>query len=560
LEIVAGSRKSERFGVKMSIIFSRDITVEKNYIFFPIKNEAKRIKIWVCKDDGSTYDLDLRLDKNPDYLTWLDVRSAKGRSLTFSCSEKDILDLIYQADELPDSLYSEKKRPYYHFSPARGWVNDPNGLTYSNGVYHLFYQHNPYDVRWGNMHWGHSVSEDLFHWKDCGEALFPDENGTMFSGCAVYDKQNISGLGEGSSPLLLYYTCAGGDNAVSAGKDFNVCMAYSLDNGKTFIKYFKNPLVKNIVFGNRDPKIVWHEQSKKWIMVLFLQPFEFAFLSSSDLLEWKKESVCNFPSMNECPDFFPLGKDNKWVFLSGADYWGDGSVGKYVIGRFDGKVFTPESRQYPIDFGRDFYSLQTFDNEPHGRRILIGWQTRNFFTTEDNETPFCGVYSVPTELTPCRIDGELRLARYPVKEFFDLEGKIVYDTENNELNAVERDVIVFDDCVGRGYYVQIQFKPEENAMMVISMGNEEIIYDSQVSTLRCLGKNIKIQPDENGFMQILALKDVSGLEVFVQNGKYPFGGHIRDDSDKLRIVIYRGKITDFCCRIKKISDLFGKRK
>lgn len=538
-------------------MFEAVVKIQNKYLFFPVNNNAEKRKVWVSQQGRILYDLDLRLAEKADYLTWLNVEDKIGEEICFSCEENGIVGLIYQGDDLPEGIYHEKYRPYFHFSPLRGWVNDPNGLVYANGKYHIFYQHNPYDTRWGNMHWGHSHSDDLFHWTDDGEALFPDTDGTMFSGCAVYDKENVSGLGSKTvPPILLFYTCAGGDNAASAGKPFTICLAYSTDDGKTFKKYEKNPLIENIVFGNRDPKVIWDSVRKKWIMVLFLQPYDFAFLSSENLFDWKTESVGAFPTMNECPNFFPLEGTEKWVMLSGADYWGDKSVGKYVLGDFDGRTFTTTDGPYPVDFGKEFYSLQTFDNDPYGRQVLVGWRTRNFFMPAEKGMPFNGEYSVPTELTPCIIEGKLRLARYPVKEFFDLPGKMIFKESGKTYDAHLRDVRPVVLKAGESFSVELSFRPKDNAIAVFDIAGEKIIYHTETLTLQCFEKNLRVLPEDDGSIRLLILRDVVSLEVFAQRGKYPASGYFEPRSDEVTIDIYRGTVEDFSCEIKAIYGVF----
>lgn len=539
-------------------MFERKISVRSKYLFFPISNDEKKYKVFIKENGETAYDVDLRLSGNPDYITWLDVEDKTGRELGFAC-EEDVLSLITQGDELPGDLYQETDRPHYHFTPLRGWVNDPNGLTYANGKYHLFYQHNPYDTRWGNMHWGHSHSDDLFHWIYDGEALFPDQDGTMFSGAAVFDGKNVSGLGtDRNPPVLLFYTCAGGDNAVSSGKKFTVCVAYSTD-GKTFRKYGKGPVVQNIVFGNRDPKVVWHEESRKWIMILFLQPYEFAFLSSDNLLDWKMESVSEFPTMNECPDLFPVGQTGKWAVLAGADYWGHKSVGKYVIGDFDGKTFSVTDGPYPIDFGREFYSLQTFDNDPKGRRVLIGWRTRNFYLPAANKMPFQGEYSVPTELKPCVIDGKVRLGRYPVEEFFTLCRETIFTKREPLVEASKKDAHMIRNLnAGESFALKLSFKPKNNLMVVVDVAGAGIVYDSEMQTLQCMDKNVPVPPEEDGTVEMLILRDTQSIELFAQGGKYPVSGYIEPHGDEVSLDLYRGDADDFFCEIKAVEGIFKK--
>ncbi len=222
----------------------------------------------------------------------MDVSAWQGKALTLRVDklseDSTALNNIKLADTLDgaDQLYHESLRGQFHFSPKRGWNNDPNGLVYFNGDYHMFFQHNPYGWGWGNMHWGHAISRDLVHWQELGDVLLPDELGPMFSGSAVVDWQNTSGFGkDGKPPLVLIYTAAGNPTVQ--------CQAYSLD-GRAFTKYAGNPVVPQVTGGNRDPKVIWHEPTKQWVMVLYVEwekKHTVHFFTSDNLREWKLASV-----------------------------------------------------------------------------------------------------------------------------------------------------------------------------------------------------------------------------------------------------------------------------
>ncbi len=541
-------------------MFKRTIKIKNNYLFFPIQDNAEKDKVWLSQKGEILYDLDLRLGKNNDYVTWLDVKNEIGGEITISCKTDGLLDLIYQGDLLPEDLYEEKYRPYYHFTPVRGWVNDPNGLVYANGKYHLFYQYNPYDTRWGNMHWGHSVSTDMMNWEYKGISLFPDSMGTMYSGSAIFDKDNVSGLGtKENPPILIYYTAAGCNNDVSMGKPFTICLAYSLDDGETFVKYEKNPIIKNMVYGNRDPKVFYDQTSKKWVMTLFMDHHDFLILNSDNLFDWEKLQLCSFPTMNECPDLFPISGTDKWAFMSGADYWGHKSVAKYVIGDFDGVKFTQTGGPYLVDYGKEFYSTQTFDNDPFNRRVMIGWRTRNFHIPSELGMPFNGEYSVPSELKACTVSGELRLSRYPVKEFFDLCNEVVYVNNAKYVNASSRDCEMFDQAVGESYCVEISFKPKNNALVIMFVSGERIVYNTEMQTLELFEKNIYVPLEDNG-VKLLILRDTVSLEIFAQDGKYPVSGYFTPLSNNVKCTVFRGEVEDFSCEIKKVKGCFKGKK
>src|SRR5579871_2097633 len=272
-------------------------------------------------------------------------------------------------------LYDETYRPQFHFSPQRNWMNDTNGLVYYRGNYHLFFQHNPVGIEWGNMTWGHAVSKDLVHWEQLPDALTPDALGTIFSGSAVQDAENTAGFGRGrNSTLVALYTAAGGTSDASKGQPFTQCLAYSTDGGRVWTKYERNPVLKHLRGENRDPKVVWYGPTRRWIMALYLDGEDFALFSSPDLKTWSHLQDLKLSGGSECPDFFEMpvqGDANrrKWVFTA--------ANGHYLVGDFDGNRFTPEAGPLAADYGANFYAGQTYSDIPanDGRRIQIAWMS-----------------------------------------------------------------------------------------------------------------------------------------------------------------------------------------
>ena len=272
--------------------------IEKKYLSLPISSFVGTRTVCVKKDGNLLDDFTLRLDfVNPRAYACYDVSSLIGQEITFEVSpDIDAEKLEGCRTDVRDT--EEFKtfgfRPFVHFTAPFGWINDPNGLVvYTSKVtgktlYHLFCQHNPYDWVWGNMHWGHAVSEDLMHWEYLGEGLTPDENGTMFSGSAIVDYDNKTGLKSGEEDvILLYYTCAGHNSVRSAGKEFTQCMAYSTDGGMTFKKYENNPVVGHIAADNRDPKVIRCDELNCFIMAIYLDGNEYCILTSDNLLAWR---------------------------------------------------------------------------------------------------------------------------------------------------------------------------------------------------------------------------------------------------------------------------------
>jgi fructan beta-fructosidase len=341
----------------------RKLTASHRYLHLPIKNGVPNRVVTLFVDGQKIVRNDIELaDDQADWFAPMDVSQWKGRELTLVVDklreDSKALSSIEQSDTIRDSesLYHETLRGQFHFSPRRGWNNDPNGMVYFNGEYHLFFQHNPYGWGWGNMHWGHAVSKDMVHWQELGDKLLPDDMGPMFSGSAVVDWNNTSGFGSKEKPpLVLIYTAAGSPTVQG--------IAYSTD-GRNFTKYSGNPILKEITGGNRDPKVMWHEPSKQWVMVLYVEfqkKHTVHFFTSPDLKEWKLASISEGDGpgqrfLFECPDFFELPVDGnmsnrKWV-LTAAD-------SQYAIGTFDGTTFKAEQERIPGHRGRGFYAAQT---------------------------------------------------------------------------------------------------------------------------------------------------------------------------------------------------------
>ncbi|HEY2253187.1 MAG TPA: glycoside hydrolase family 32 protein, partial [Planctomycetaceae bacterium] len=344
----------------------RQLVVQKRYLYLPVKTGGQKARMKLVDQGRTVREFDIELAEGaPDFLAFCDVQQFHGRRLSMEVDrlpvESQALDAITQGDAVPDagSLYAEPARPQFHFTSRRGWLNDPNGLVYSHGQWHLFYQHNPYGWGWGNMHWGHAVSPDLFHWQELPIALYPQRyDDWCFSGSAVVDTKNTSGFRTGSGDLLVAaYTSTGRGE----------CIVYSNDAGRTWTEFAGNPVVKH---AGRDPKLIWHEPSQTWVMAVYDEPEgkrQIAFYSSKDLKSWAYES--RIDGFFECPDLFELPIDGKsdrsnWV-LTAAD-------GKYVLGRFDGKRFEAETEKLQVWHG-NFYAAQTYSDAPQGRRVQIGW-------------------------------------------------------------------------------------------------------------------------------------------------------------------------------------------
>jgi fructan beta-fructosidase len=420
----------------------RTFLITKKYLNYPIQRnpveiksrDIKKVKVDFILDGKRITYAEMSLATNiPDYWVFTDVSAYKGKTLTLVFDRPvDAIQKIYQSDTFweQENLYKEKYRPQFHFSSRRGWNNDPNGLVYLDGEYHLYYQHNPYDIKHGNLAWGHAVSRDLVHWNELPVTLMPDELGTMNSGSAVVDKNNTSGWGK--NVLVAAYTT------------FNMlerkpaqCVAYSTDKGRTFTKYDKNPVIDSKAqTAARDPKVFWYAPSNGWVMALY-EMNGISIYTSKDLKQWKYESHTD--GFFECPELFELPVDGnanhtKWVMY--------GASGPYMLGSFDGKKFTPEAGKYRCIFGLQ-YASQTFNQAPDGRRVQMGWGK----IVHSPDMPFSQMMTFPTELSLRSTNEGPRLYNEPVKEIEKLHSKgfkwndLDLADANKKLEEVKGDLI-----------------------------------------------------------------------------------------------------------------------
>lgn len=338
--------------------------------------------------------------------------------------------------QTPDKPYQEPYRPQLHFSPKEHWTNDPNGMVYFKGTYHLFFQYYPDGTTWGPMHWGHATSKDLMHWKELPIALYPDSLGYIFSGSAVVDYNNTSGFGKnGKIPLVAIFTHhdpkgekAGNDNYQ------NESLAYSLDEGSTWTKYSANPVLKNPGIKDfRDPKVMWYAKEKKWVMTLATKD-HITFYSSPNLKDWKKESEFGKETgahggVWECPDLFPLKLSGKtyWVLIVNLNPGGPngGSATQYFIGQFDGNKFTPtDTRTRWLDYGPDEYAGITWSNTG-SRKIFLGWMSNWQYANEVPTKKWRNAMTIPRELRLVNEHGNIIIASMPVAEINALKAKAV---------------------------------------------------------------------------------------------------------------------------------------
>jgi sucrose-6-phosphate hydrolase SacC (GH32 family) len=430
---------------------------------------------------------------------------------------------------MTDALYQETYRPQFHFTAQKNWLNDPNGLMYYKGEYHLFFQHNPSGVNWGNMTWGHAVSPDMVHWTQLDHAIEPDELGTIFSGSGVVDWNNTAGFQTGEeAAMVCIYTSAGGTSEASKGQPFTQSIAYSNDRGRAWTKYERNPVLRHIVASNRDPKVVWHAPSQKWVMALFLDGNTYALFSSPNLKEWTGLSVVHLPGASECPDLFELPVDGnpehkKWVF------WGGN--GDYLIGTFDGTRFKPESETLRTEWGANCYAAQTWSDIPEsdGRRLQIAWMSGGKYPN----MPFNQQMSFPCELTLRTTPEGVRLFRQPVKEIETIH-KAAYQW--NEL-TLKPGANPLSELSGELFDICMEIEVGGAAEIGFTVRGETIQYNAAEKQLICLGKSARLETLQ-GRLKLQILVDRTSIEVFGNEGRVSMSSCFLPDVENRSLSIY----------------------
>lgn len=413
------------------------LDVKENYLILPIQDDAPEGKICVVKDneqEGTFMNVRLARERVDSYVPFA-LSAYKGQHISIDIQGVPENALCWKELKLSDSFDMANKesfRPVYHHTPAYGWMNDPNGMFYKDGVYHLYFQYNPYGSVWGNMHWGHSTSTDLAHWTFEGCAIVPDAWGAIFSGSCVVDHENTAGFGKDA--IVAFYTSA---KSTPWGDVQAESMAYSLDNGKTFTKYEGNPIVTSEEKDFRDPKVFWYAPGKHWCMILAVgQHME--IYSSANLKDWKKES--EFGAMQgahggvwECPDLVELPvegtREKKWVLICNLNPGGPfgGSAAQYFIGSFDGKKFVNEfpTQTKWMDWGKDNYATVTWNNAPEGRCVALGWMSNWQYANNVPTRQYRSANTIARDLTIYREGGELYLKSTPSKEIKKARGEKV---------------------------------------------------------------------------------------------------------------------------------------
>ena len=511
--MLMASATTSAFAQKMNIEHKGDTTIIKvenptKYLLLPIQEEKDEAQVLL--DTGSKDDtwMDVRLAQNgSDYFVPFALGKGKTATVKILGLKKDALALsLLKLSNTFDTTNTDYYRPSYHFTPLYGWMNDPNGMVYKDGEYHLYFQYNPYGSKWGNMHWGHAVSKDLVHWEHLDPAIARDPVGHIFSGSSVIDKKNTAGFGKNA--IIAIYT----NNSVN--HDEVQCIAYSNDNGRTFTKYEGNPVLTPFdgLKDFRDPKVFWYEKGKCWYMIVSADK-ETRFYKSKNLKKWTYVSAFGKgmgqqPCQYECPDFFQLPvngdkKKMKWVMTMNINpgCWFGGSATEYFVGDFDGKKFTcPDANEVKwLDWGKDHYATVTFSNT--GDRVLgitwmSNWQYANLTPFKQNR----GANGLPRELKLYENNGKYYVSENVAPEVYalrketkDLADASVADAQDlkgvaaNMNGAFEIEADVTPDANGIAG-IEISNNKRERTLIYFDMKQGKVVMDRTESGLTDFGK------------------------------------------------------------------------
>ena len=524
----AASAQDARFLSSNHCIYR--INEQKNYLLLPVQEKAEMCNIKVVKNNTQVKALNVRLASNHiDYYVPLDLKQfgedAKlaldihvngtyrndGELSGFTCWKN------MQLSDTFDTANREKYRPVYHHTPAWGWMNDPNGMFYKDGVWHLYFQYNPYGSQWENMTWGHSTSTDLIHWTFQGAPIEADAWGTIFSGSAVVDQNNTAGFGKGA--VVAMYT--------SAGENQTQSIAYSNDNGQTFTKYDGNPVLTSNTPDYRDPHVFWNEDIKRWNMIM-AEGQHMDIYSSADLKEWKLESQFgaeygNHGGVWECPDLMKLpvrGTDKyKWMLLCNINPGGPfgGSATQYFVGQFDGHKFTCESAPEVtkwMDYGKDHYATVTFDNAPDGRHVAMAWMSNWQYANQVPTMQYRSANSVPRDLDLYEYQGQTYCGVTPSPELAAARPKKATKTLTEACEMVVtlkgNATITLANDKGEQVVMTYDEKSRTFAMDRTKSGQKEFSDDFAALT---------VAPVHGKMSQLRLFIDRSSIEAFDADGK-----------------------------------------
>lgn len=521
----------------------------KKYLLLPVQENAPegKVNIVINNELQLEQNINVRLAREKvDYYVPLDLSAYQGKTISIDVAGMPSSSLCWKEIKLSDTFdFSNREiyRPVYHHTPAYGWMNDPNGMFYKDGVYHLYFQYNPYGSMWANMTWGHSTSRDLTHWTYEGTAIVPDAWGAIFSGSCVVDHENTAGFGKGA--VVAFYTSA---KSTPWGDVQSQSMAYSLDNGKTFTKYEGNPILTSSERDFRDPKVFWYAPGKHWVMMLAVgQHME--IYSSVNLKDWKKES--EFGAMQgahggvwECPDLVEIPvegtRQKKWVLICNLNPGGPfgGSAAQYFVGSFDGKTFVNESPTLTkwMDWGKDNYATVTWNNAPDGRCVALGWMSNWQYANNVPTRQYRSANTIARDLTLYRVGEELYLKSTPSPEVKKARGEKVSKPSFNVAGEYEV-ASLLDDNKG-AYEVELVIQNQgaskiafcllnekgEKVSMYYDLARRQFVMDRSESGTVDFSKDfpaVTVAPaDTDKELTLRLFVDRSSIEAFGEDGKF----------------------------------------
>lgn len=523
------------------------LNVAENYLLLPIQDDAPEGKICIVVNNeqkGTVMNVRLARERVDSYVPF-ELSAYKGQYVSVDIQGVPESAVCWKELKMSDSFDMANKecfRPVYHHTPVYGWMNDPNGMFYKDGVYHLYFQYNPYGSKWGNMHWGHSVSKDLIHWDHLNPAIARDTLGHIFSGSTVVDKNNSAGYGKDA--IIAFYTSASDEHGQIQ------CMAYSKDNGRTYTKYEKNPILTPFdgLKDFRDPKVFWYAPGKHWVMMLAVgQHME--IYSSVNLKDWKKES--EFGAMQgahggvwECPDLVEIPvegtRQKKWVLICNLNPGGPfgGSAAQYFVGSFDGKTFVNESPTLTkwMDWGKDNYATVTWNNAPDGRCVALGWMSNWQYANNVPTRQYRSANTIARDLTLYRVGEELYLKSTPSPEVKKARGEKVSKPSFNVAGEYEV-ASLLDDNKG-AYEVELVIQNQgaskiafcllnekgEKVSMYYDLARRQFVMDRSESGTVDFSKDfpaVTVAPaDTDKELTLRLFVDRSSIEAFGEDGKF----------------------------------------
>ena len=519
------------------------------YVLLPVEEKAENASVRVIgKDNQALRKPNVRLAvDHVDYYVPLEIKDGQLLDIIFHGDRRQTGNVKDYAcwkemkySDTFDTTNREQFRPAYHHTPLWGWMNDPNGMFYKDGEWHLCYQFNPYGSLWENMTWGHSVSKDLIHWEALPNAVEPDAIGTIFSGSCVVDKNNTAGYGKDA--IIAYYT--------SAGEAQTQSMAYSTDGGRTFTKYEKNPVIVSNVPDFRDPNFFWHEATQKWIMLLAAGQ-EMQIYSSPNLKDWTMESSFgreygNHDGVWECPDMMPLTVrgtgQQKWMLVCNINPGGPfgGNATQYFIGQFDGHKFTCESKPEVtkwMDYGKDHYATVSFDNAPEGRRVVIAWMSNWQYANQVPTKQFRSANSIPRDLD-LFVDGdETYCGVTPSKEMLALRGNKVKNlTDACELIVDVKGTMELVLSNAKGEQVVMNYNARQQTFAMDRTKSGDVSFSEAFPATT-------IAPTHGVLKQLRIFIDHSSIEVFDTDGKMAMTNLVFPSEPYDNIKVKGGKAT-----------------